>query len=854
MKGKHILLAASMGLVLGAGLYFLKNNGWNLKPLKDLWAKEEESAEPSDWMGMQRVFPHNTFNYSEYLWALQQAHTLHQAASSREFYWVPAGPYNIGGRITDIAIHPSQPETIYVGAASGGIFKSTDGGITWQNVFTDAPVISIGSLAIDPGSPQVIWAGTGEANSSSFSFVGNGIYKSEDGGQTWQHKGLEQSAYVGRMIVDYSNSDRIFVAACGNLFTPNEERGIFRSTDAGQSWEKVLFVSDSTSGIDIVQDPDDPDILYAAMWERMRGLTYRRSYGPTSGIYKSTDGGTTWNPINNGLPTGGVMGRIGLALSQQTPRKLYAFVDMLVAGSPTAAVFRSLDEGASWQRTNDASLATMNSNFGWYFGQIRVDPDNSNRIYVMGVDMYRSDDGGNSYQQIAGYYNIDQIYVDHHAHYIQPGTGKIWHGCDGGLYTSMDYGNTWTKINTLPITQFYAIAVDYQNPYKIYGGTQDNNTIGTRDGGTDTWERLLGGDGFYVAVDYNNPNVIYAESQWGNLYKSTNGGNSFSYIAAWSERTNWSSPLVMHPVNPQILYFGTYRVWKTLNGGMTWTPVSEDLTRNLTVSGFSTLSTLAISSLRPDYVLAGSDDGRVHISTNGGASWSDISAGLPLRWITRVAFDPFDENTIYATVSGFRWDEPQPYVFMSNDLGTNWTAIQSNLPQLPVNVIVPDPEVPGRLYVGTDAGIFYTNDYGGQWLSMQGGMPMVPVTDLQLHQPTHTLVAGTYGCSAWKLDLSLITGVKEKPSSIQSQFIIDRLYPQPVHRHSYLSLEIYLTGIFPIQAHWIDVSGKAGNSFTLNPGPGASAVSIEAPEVAGIYWLKMTSGEHTISQKVIVLP
>ncbi len=852
MKKLLIPILALLSLAIAIVFLFVPHSSKNTVPWgQTTQAEGQKEVEPSDWLGMQKIYPNAAFDFVYYQWALQQANALHKA-SSRDFYWVPAGPYNIGGRITDIAVHPSQPQVIYVGAATGGIYKSADSGQNWQNIFTDAPVISIGALAIDPNNPDVIWAGTGEANSSSFSFVGNGIYKSEDGGMTWQHKGLEQTAYFGRIVVDYSNSNRIFAAATGTLFTPNEERGIFRSMDGGATWERVLFVSDSTSGIDIIQDPSDPDVLYAAMWERMRGLTYRRSYGPTSGIYKSTDGGTTWNPVNNGLPGGGIMGRIGLAISQQEPKRLYAFIDLNVNGNPTAAVFRSLDEAASWQRTNDALIEGMNSTFGWYFGQIRVDPNNGNRFYVMGVDMFRSDDGGNSYIQLAGYYNIDQIYVDHHAHYIDPASGKIWHGCDGGLYTSIDYGTTWNKINNLPMTQFYAIEVDYQNPYRIFGGTQDNNTIGTRDGGIDSWERLLGGDGFYVAVDYNYPNVIYAESQWGNLYKSTDGGNSFNYIAAWSERTNWSSPYVMHPANPQILYFGTYRVWKTYNGGMAWTPVSEDLTNNLTASGFSTISTLAISSIKPDYVLAGTDDGRVHISTNAGATWTDISQGLPLRWITRVAFDPFDENTIYVTVSGFRWDEPHPYVFMSNDLGVHWIPIQSNLPELPVNVIAVDPEIPGRLYVGTDAGIFYTNDYGGLWLSLQGGMPQVAVTSLNLHNPTRTLVAGTYGCSAWKLDLSLITGESEC-KTVEESLLINRLWPNPARTSAVIKVEVYLTRGIPMNAVWLDAMGRLMKSQTFYQGSGASIITLTAPSIPGIYWLRLIAGKQTVLKKAVIL-
>lgn len=762
MLQKRTFLAFSALTIIALAVVFIffKTSNQSVTPVFQSFPETKEpKALPNDWMAKQKLYPNAQFDYQHYLNALKQASVMHESAPSTRATWELAGPENIGGRITDIAIHPSSPSIWYIGAASGGILKTSDGGVSWQNVFSQAPVIAIGALAIDPANQQVLYAGTGEANASSYSFIGNGVYKSTNAGQSWSHIGLEESAYIGRIVVDHSNSNRIFAAACGTLFTPNQQRGIFRSNDAGNSWERVLFVSDSTAGVDIAQHPTNPDILYAAMWERMRGITYRRSHGPTSGIYKTIDGGNTWTLLSNGLPGGAQKGRIGLAIAQNNPEIVYAFVDVNNGSSVSAKVYKTTNGGQSWQGTNDGSLSNMNSTFGWYFGQIRVDPQNDNRIWMLGVDLYRSDNGGSSYTQLAGYYNIDQIYVDHHAMFIHPTTGFIVHGNDGGLYTSSNYGNTWTKVNNLPLTQFYAIEIDYLNPQRIYGGTQDNNTIRTPTGALNDWQRILGGDGFYCLVDYTNSNIIFAESQNGGLYRSMNGGSSFSYIAnAFSgDRTNWSSPYVMHPTNPQILYFGTYRVWRTTNRGNSWTVISGDLTHNLVGSGFSTITTIAISSLNPNRLLTGSDDGRVHVTADGGLSWADISAGLPVRWITRVAFDPFDANTIYATVSGFRWDEPHPYVFRSTNLGQSWLSIGGNLPELPVNVIIADPGVQNRLFVGTDVGIFYTENAGQQWFSLMQGIPNVPVTDLKIHQPSRTLVAGTYGCSAYRLDLESLT-------------------------------------------------------------------------------------------------
>ncbi len=734
----------------------------------------EPEREPNDWMAMQRMFPYNRINTEAYLAAAEQAHKMMLESKHRANPWTFAGPDNIGGRITDVEIPHDNLQTIYVGAATGGVLKTTDGGLTWTNLFDDVPVISVGDIAIDPNDNNIIYAGTGEANSSSFSFLGNGMYKSTDAGNTWQHIGLNNSAYIGRVVVDYSNSQRLFVAACGNLFTTTDQRGVYRSPDGGQTWERVLFLNDSTAAIDLVQDPANPQILYAAMWERCRGLVYRNSFGNSSGIWKTTDGGDTWTELTNGLITDNTVGRIGLAIYPTDPNILYAFYDL---ANYEVGIFKTTDGGATWTRKNDGVLYNMSSNFGWYFGQIRVSPSNPDRIWVMGVSLYRSDNGGNSWTDL-GSMNWD-LHVDHHAMYIDYVTGKLFEGNDGGFYTSTNNGNSWTKINNLPLTQFYAIDIDYQKPERIYGGTQDNNTIRTLTGGTSDWEAVLGGDGMYTLVDYTNSSTFYAEYQWGNLYRSTNGGITMDYIAGpmSGDRVNWSAPLAMDPVNPSILYFGTYRIWKTTNKGNSWQAISGDLTHGIN-NYFYSITTIAISQLDANLVVAGTGDGKLQVSTNAGQTWTDRSAGLPERWITRVATDPFDSQTIYATLSGFRWDEPLPHVFKSTDLGQTWTDITGNLPEFPVNDIVIDPDLPGRMIVGTDAGVYGTENGGTTWSWIFDGLPAVPVYVMKIHKPTRTVVVGSYGLSAYKANLDdLFTGIGNDGKKDE---VALRLFPNPV--------------------------------------------------------------------------
>ncbi len=764
----RIVAAISIMIVAVMLAFFLlpvKNNKSTVK-----WVPP--NLEPNDWMAMQRLYPHDRINTAAFHSAAQQARNLMKTASGLNNPWIFSGPENIGGRITDIESPAGNPSTIYIGAATGGILKTTDQGVTWTNLFDDVPVISVGDIAIDPNNDQVLYCGTGEANSSSFSFLGDGIYKSTDAGASWQHIGLINSAYIGRVLVDYSNSQRVFVAACGNLFTTNDERGVYRSDDGGQTWQRVLYLTDSTSAIDLVQHPTDPQILYAAMWERSRGLVYRRSFGLTSGVWKSIDGGTNWTEMTSGLPKGNNVGRIGIAIAKSNPDILYTFYDL---DNTEVAVYKSLNGGQSWTRTNDGALYGMNSNFGWYFGQVRVDPLNANRVFVMGVDLFRTDNGGSSWTDISTW----DLHVDHHAMMFDETTNSIIEGNDGGLYRSQNSGNSWTKINNLALTQFYAIDIDYQNPERLYGGTQDNNTIRTLSGGTSDWEPILGGDGMYTLVDYTNSNIIYAEYQWGNLYRSDDGGSNMNYIASpmSGDRVNWSAPLAMHPEDPSILYFGTYRVWKSTNKGNSWQAVSGDLTAGID-QYFYTITTIAISAINPAIVIAGTGDGKVQISTNNGQTWQNISAGLPNRSITRVATDHFGEHTIYVTLSGFRWDEPLPHVFKSTDLGSTWTDISGNLPEFPVNDIALDPDIPGKIIVGTDAGVYGTADGGQTWSWIWNGLPAVPVYAMKIHAPTRTIVVGTYGLSCYKASLDqLFTGISSpaKPSSVHLD-----AYPNPM--------------------------------------------------------------------------
>ncbi len=715
----------------------------------------EPGAFPNEWGYVQRAYPHGRIHFGQLKDAVAGAQAMRlEARGKTRAAWTERGPSNIGARVTDIIIHPSNPDIIYAAHASSGVFKSTDGGGTWNPISDDLPVLTIGAIAVDPVDPDVLYVGTGEANANSYSFIGMGVFKSTDGGDTWGYIGLEETRYIARIVIDPENTDRIWVAGTGALFGTNPERGIYRSLDAGDSWDLVLSVSDSTAGTDVAIDPTRPDTVYAAMWERVRGLTYRQSAGPTSGIYRSTDGGDSWVELTAGLPSGSGVGRIGLSVCASSPNVVYA----IYADHPGyfAGVYKTTNGGDSWTRTNDGALDALFSSFGWYFGQIRVDPSNPDRVFALGVPFYRSENGGTSWSEVG-----PSNHVDHHALAFDPSDpSRIFEGNDGGIYRSTNSGTSWTKLYHQPTNQFYAIEIDYQNPSRLYGGTQDNGTLRTVTGDVDDWEEIFGGDGFTCIVDPTDPNTIFAEYQWGNLYKSTDFANHWDWAldgVSESDRRNWSTPVVLDPSDPQTMYFGTYRMYRSTNGADSWSAISGDLTNGDQGANFGTITTIAVAPSDPDVIYVGTDDSNVWVTQNGGGNWTNVSGSLPDRWVTRVAVDPTDDSIGCVTFSGLRWDEAIGYVYRTTDSGGSWADVTGDLPGAPVNALVIDPDQTSRLFVGTDVGCFYTEDLGGTWRMLGTNLPAVPVYDLKLHQPTRTLVAGTHGRSMHSIDLGTLT-------------------------------------------------------------------------------------------------
>ncbi len=760
---------------------------------------------PSEWAFLQRAFPYGRWDADAYRAAVAQAQAL-RAASKRGAAlgaWQFAGPSNVGGRVVDVAFDPANPRVVYAAAATGGVFQSTDTGNTWRPIFDDQAVLNIGDLAVDPTDPQVLYVGTGEANGGQNNFLGGGLYKSSDGGDTWQFVGLENTDAIARILVDPSNPQRVFVAAVGAYYAPSPERGVYRSDDGGQTWgDPVLFVSDSTGAIDLVMHPTDPSILYAAMWERVRGLQTSHFAGPTSGLYKSTDGGDTWQRLGGGLPDPATqpVGRIGLAISETNPDVLYA---LYTDGFFYVGLYRSDDGGQTWRDADPSKkVAQGTGGFSWFLGQVRVHPEDPDLVFAMDVQLMRSTDGGASWQFFP---DTPALHADHHAMAFHPqDPNYIVEGNDGGISISEDGGLSWRKV-PLPVTQFYEIEIDPNHPERLYGGTQDNWVLRTLSGGTDDWERLrnaffAGGDGFYVNVAEENSDFIYVESQFGGLQKSSDGGLRFSRIdilggipplyenassPANAEPRNWSTPFIIDPNDSAFLYCGTNRVYRSEDRsgrgtrGTVWRPISPPLTDWRRGDRLGTTTTIAVAPSNSDVIYAGTDVGRVWVTTDYGGSWREISEGLPFRWVTRVVVDPHDAATAYATFSGLKWRDRQPHVFRTRNTGATWEDITNNLPDAPVNAFAVDPFDPDVLYLGSDVGAFVSFDAGQTWEALGSGMPVVSVYDMKIDPEGRFLVAGTHGRGMYRIDLPARPTAVETAPPARRAVALRQNYPNP---------------------------------------------------------------------------
>ena len=698
--------------------------------------------------------------------------------------WRSIGPANMGGRIADFAVVEKEPYTIYVGVGTGGVLKTTNNGTTWTGVFDKEPVASVGAVAVSQNNPKVVWVGTGEGNSRNSSSWGDGVYKSTDAGETWTNMGLPESHDIPKIALDPKNDDVAYAAVLGHLWGTNKERGVYKTSDGGKSWQQVFAVDENTGAIDVVVDPGTPSTVYAAMWARRRYPWGFTNGGSSGGIFKSIDAGKTWQKLTNGLPAD--TGRIGLDIYRKNPKILYAVVESDIGGaislegmrSRSGGVFRTDDGGAHWARVSDLIPR------GFYFGKVRVDPTNDQRVYVLGFGTAVSDDGGKTFLNSGA----RDIHGDCHAMWIDPNNSNhVLLGTDGGIYFSYDKAKTWDFQNNIPLGEFYNISYGIDKPYTVCGGLQDNGTwcgkaavrhqefsYGANPNAAaltnNDWFFVNGGDGFWVQIDPTNPNIIYSESQGGEASRlDLVSGRRRSIQPEAKEGTqqfrfNWNTPIVISSHDPKTLYLGGNRVFRLTNRGDNWEVISPDLTnatpQTMATAGsaaenYDTVVVISESPRDRNVIWAGTDDGNVQVTRDGGKTWTNTTPNIPAvpkgLWVSRVQASNHDTARAYAAIDGHRSDDFHAYLFTTDDSGATWRSIAGGL-NAPVKGFREDPVNPNLLFAGTEFGIFMSLDRGGHWQQLKEGLPTVAVDDIQIHPREHDLLIGTHGRSIFVID------------------------------------------------------------------------------------------------------
>lgn len=707
-----------------------------------------------------------------------------QESPYKSLEWTATGPMKQGGRIECIACPANDPATVYVGVGSGNLWKTTNNGTTWKPIFDDQSTFTIGAVAVAPTDPNIVWVGTGEKLMARSSYAGTGVFKSLDAGETWQHMGLPESHHIGKVVIDPQDPNIVYIAAIGHLYSDNPERGLYKTIDGGETWEKILYTSPRTGCVEILIHPENTQELFAVMWEHDRFAWGHTQTGDESAIYRSADAGESWVKIDSGLPSGETIGRMGMAIAPSNPDIMYTIVDNRSPkgkkGIVGGELYRSTDRGNNWKKAHKDKVPTA---IGYDFCLIRVSPDNPDEVYILGNKLLRTMDGGKTYSEILGTvihvqpHKSPVLHLDHHEMWIDPSNpDRILLGNDGGFHISWDRGESWMHYNNMPIAECYAVTLDMADPFNIYIGTQDDAALFgpsdfvVKDNVLDAWTQVYtdqwgGGDSYFTYADPKDPNTIYYEHQFGALVRKDMAAQKIKWIKPKKDpqgkepKTNWMTPFFISKYNSNTLYYAASNVYKSLDRGDNWECISPDLSTNPGQERqgnvpFGTITILSESKLQEGMIYAGTDDGNIQLTKDDGKSWTLISTDLPNKWCSRVVASQHKIERVYATFTGYREDDFSTYVYVSNDFGETWRSLKANLPIEMVNVIREDPIKKDILYLGTDMGVYVSTDLGESWSSLRSNLPTTPVYDLQIHPRDRKLVIGSHGRSTYMLDIS----------------------------------------------------------------------------------------------------
>ena len=819
-------------------------------------SESEEASEktyPNDMQYFMRTYPDNELDMNGYRLAYERAFELNQSSENRTAGdWKTQGPANIGAYITSLAVHPQNENIIYLGYAQGGLFRTTDNCNTWTPIFDKEKTLSIGTICIDPNVNTTLYVGTGDPNVSGFPVVGNGVYKSTDSGNTWKNLGLSETAVVSKVLVSKADSKVVFAATMGLPFKRTKDRGLYKSIDGGTTWKQKLFVSDSTGVCDMMLDPNNPNIVYAATWDRIRNNKFSIVAGKTSKIMKSIDGGETWFDLMNGIPAD-TYSRFGLAMSGINSNTI--FTEVVGKDLTLNAIYKSTNGGSNWVKipTNDTTgLLNPLSNFGWYFGQIRVNPKDDNDIYVLGVDLWRTKNSGQTWDLAAPVWYTYEVHADKHAMEFTK-SGKIIIGTDGGAYRSQT-DSTWEDIENIATTQFYRVAYNPHNPTFYYGGAQDNGTTSGNLANSNSWERVYGGDGFQTRFFTNDSLNYFVETQNGNIVLK-NQNNPFSTQVNdgidIKDRRNWDMQYFISKHDETYLYTGTEKVYKGEFFGdyIQWDSISKDLTDgNIYGARFHSISTIEESPITKGLLYVGTTDANVWTSFNDGKDWKKISNGLPERYVTRVVPSVSFANTVYCTLSGYKENVQTPHIFRSDNKGSTWYPIAGNLPPFPVNdlLILPNKK-DSLLFAATDGGVYWSKNAGTNWLRLGNNMPFITVYDLEYNPVLKQIIAGTFSRSIMTFNLSDINLVATKDYVNENDV---KLFPSVTSdKFSLLSNSDLLNGEAKIQIY--DLNGKLLFDDKRLFQKGVSQDFSISNYASGIYFISLSIDNQRVVKKVV---